>query len=203
MKNFVFDLGAVLLQWNPEAIASDFSGDQVEQALLLEQVFRHSDWLQMDRGALSEAEFIDRASTRTPWTRQRLADLLHRTKESLLPIRQTEQLLQRAHQCERQLYCLSNMSVEVYRHIKDKHAFFTRFNGIVISGQEKVAKPSREIFSILLERFALTPAETVFIDDSAANIDTARGLGIHAIQFTQTPACYRQIAGILEAAARE
>ena len=197
MKNFIFDLGAVLLHWHPQTIARNFTPDPALQARLLREVFNHSDWTDMDRGTLSEEDLIARAGRRLALPRERLEALLSQIRESLLPIEATEALLYRAGAAGKQLYCLSNMSVETYNYIKARLAFFTRFQGIVISAQEKMAKPDPAIFSLLLERFALLAGETVFIDDSPANVAAARGLGIHAIHFDGSDACYERIGALL------
>ncbi|TQV76059.1 HAD family phosphatase [Exilibacterium tricleocarpae] len=198
MKNIIFDLGAVLLQWDPQKIVGDFTADTTEQALLLAEAFGHSDWQDMDRGMLSEVDFIARLSQRCPvFSSTRLEHLLQQVRDSLLPIARTEALLHRAHAGSKRLYCLSNMSVENYAYLKDKLAFFERFDGIVISGHEQMAKPDSAIFTLLLERFSLSPRETVFIDDLAANVEAARDLGIRSIQFEQTDTCYADIEALL------
>jgi len=79
---------------------------------------------------------------------------------------------------------LSNMEPETFATRRTRFAFMDCFDGFVISGIEGVAKPDRRIFQILLRRYRLKPAATVFIDDSPANVDAARGLGLIAMRYT-------------------
>ena len=79
---------------------------------------------------------------------------------------------------------LSNMEPATFATRRTRFAFMDWFDGFVISGIEGVAKPDRRIFEILLHRYRLEPAATVFIDDSPANVDTARGLGLIAVRYT-------------------
>jgi putative hydrolase of the HAD superfamily len=89
------------------------------------------------------------------------------------------------------------MSAAVYSHLRLRHDFWDRFRGIVISGEIQLLKPEPEIFTHLLERFGLEARETVFIDDIPANVEGARGVGMHAIQFTDAADCERQLQPLL------
>ena len=84
------------------------------------------------------------------------------------------------------LYGLSNWSEEKFNVTRPKYDFFELFDGIVMSGVEKEIKPEPRLFEILIERYRLTPEETVFTDDSLPNIKTAEKLGFQAIHF-ETP----------------
>ena len=83
---------------------------------------------------------------------------------------------------------LSNWSAEMFPIARERFDFLAWFEGIVISGEVGVNKPDRRIFDHLVEQFDIEPERTVFIDDSPANIDAARGLGFRVIQFTDAPA---------------
>jgi 2-haloacid dehalogenase len=88
---------------------------------------------------------------------------------------------------------LSNMEPSTFAARRTRFAFMDWFDGFVISGVEGVAKPDRRIFQILLRRYRLEPATTVFIDDSAANVEAASGLGMIAVRYTSA----RQLRGQL------
>ncbi|WP_455365755.1 HAD family hydrolase [Kaarinaea lacus] len=198
MKNWVFDLGAVLLEWDPQTIVSTFTSDADLQALLIREVFQHPDWLAMDRGQLLETDAIPTAAKRTNLEHQDIHNLFDIVRESLTIVPGALDILEKARDNNRDLYCLSNMSRENYTYLKDKYAFFNYFHGIVISGLENTMKPEREIFQILLQRFALNPDETLFIDDRWENTQSAAALGISTITFTESAACYQQIHDYLE-----
>jgi 2-haloacid dehalogenase len=82
------------------------------------------------------------------------------------------------------LYALTNFSAETFPIAERRFDFLTWFNGIVVSGYEKLAKPDPRIFEILLKRYELIPADTLYIDDNALNIATAQTLGFNTIHFT-------------------
>jgi 2-haloacid dehalogenase len=86
------------------------------------------------------------------------------------------------------LVALSNWSAEMFPVALERFDFLAWFEGIVISGDVGVNKPDRRIFEHLTQRFGVAPQQTVFVDDSAANIDTARELGFCALQFTDATA---------------
>jgi HAD superfamily hydrolase (TIGR01509 family) len=197
VKNVVFDLGGVLLEWNPAKILGDFYADPALRRLLKESLFGHADWLALDRGTLSEAEVLARAEQRTGRPASELAALHAAMRESLHAKPDTVALLDRLHARGIPLYCLSNMSAAVYDHLRLRHDFWDRFRGIVISGHIRLVKPEPEIFTHLLERFGLEADETVFIDDMAANVEGARAVGMHAIQFHDAGDCARQLMPLL------
>ena len=91
---------------------------------------------------------------------------------------------------------LSNMEPATFATRRTRFAFMDWFDGFVISGIEGVAKPDRRIFEILLHRYRLEPAATVFIDDSPANVDAARGLGLIAVRYTSAGELRSQLGSL-------
>ena len=89
------------------------------------------------------------------------------------------------------------MSPENYAYLKQKYAFFDHFQGIVISGLENTIKPEKKIFQILLQRFALNPGETLFIDDRPENTRTAEEFGMAVVTFSVNAECYTKISHYL------
>jgi 2-haloacid dehalogenase len=82
------------------------------------------------------------------------------------------------------LYALTNWSAETFAITRGRFEFLEWFDGLMVSGEERITKPDPAIFQLLLDRFGLDPAATVFVDDSEANVAAARRLGIDAIRFT-------------------
>lgn len=193
MRNIVFDLGAVLLEWNPDAIIRQFTSHSHKQNKVRKEIFQHPDWLEMDRGQLSEDDAIGRAVARTGFSKNEIIDLFYIVKDSLTIIPDSLRVLEQASNKGLSLYCLSNMSPENYSYLKQKYDFFNYFHGIVISGLENTMKPEKEIYEILLQRFALNPNETLFIDDREENTRVAAGLGISTITFSPSPKCYSEL----------
>ena len=94
-----------------------------------------------------------------------------------------------------QLYCLTNWSHETFPIVKEVHArLFELFDGIVVSGEEKMVKPNPEIYNLLLGRYNLNASESVFIDDRQRNVDGANQVGIQGILFTGSNNLKEQLA---------
>ena len=95
------------------------------------------------------------------------------------------------------LYALSNISKAMFRHLELRYEFFGLFDGIVISAAINLMKPDPKIYEHLVERFSIRPDETVFIDDMPRNVESARRLGIAAIQFESVEQCSRELEALL------
>ena len=94
------------------------------------------------------------------------------------------------------VYALSNWSAETFPLARPRYPFLDWFDGIVISGEVRAAKPDRRIYEALLERHDLRPETVVFIDDVAENVAAAEALGIRSIRFTDAAALRRELAGL-------
>ncbi len=95
------------------------------------------------------------------------------------------------------LYGLSNMSSSIFAYLDGRHDFFKLFDGIVVSAAVKLLKPEPAIYEHLRDRFQLDFAESVFIDDMARNVESARRAGLRAIQFETTDQVRRELAPLL------
>ena len=95
----------------------------------------------------------------------------------------TGEVLKRLKAAGYNVYGLSNWSMETFPLVSDKYPIFKELMGMVVSGQENLIKPEPEIYHCLFERFSLEPSESVFVDDNADNVEGARKVGMHAIQF--------------------
>ncbi len=199
MRNIIFDLGGVILEWNSDLILERFYSDLDVRVAVKAGLFQHADWLQMDRGMLTESEVIPRVTKRTGRPAAELTELFDAVRTSLRPKPDTVALIERlAHSCV-PLYCLSNMPARTFAYLRERHAFWPRFRGIVISGEIKMMKPEREIFEYLLDRFDLDPAETVFVDDHQPNIEAAQAMGLHTVLFRDARQCELELQPLLAA----
>jgi putative hydrolase of the HAD superfamily len=199
MRNVIFDLGGVVLEWNPDAILEGYYTDPKERATMKAALFKHPDWLQMDRGTLSESEALTRLQQRTGRAVTELSGLFDAIRSSLRPKADTVALLKSLARRDVPLYCLSNMPASTFAYLREQHAFWNIFKGIVISGEIKMAKPEREIFEYLLRRYALVAADTVFVDDHAPNIQAAQTLGLHTVWFRDARQCALELERLLGA----
>ena len=193
VRNVVFDFGGVLVRWQPEAIIAGFYADEPLRTLVRDAVFRHPDWIDIDRGTLSESAAIERFAARMGRPVAEMRALMQHIKDSLTPLPDSIALLDELAQRGVPLYGLSNMSAPIFALLKSRHEHWDRFRGIVISGEIGLVKPEPEIFHHLAQRYDLVPAETVFIDDHLPNIECARRLGFRTIHFADAQRCRREL----------
>ena len=191
--NLVFDLGAVLIRWEPTLLVQqhfpEHAPDAQAAAELARALFAHADWLGFDGGLHSAEEVIARSATRLALPHDAVHALIMPMGEQLETIPETlallHQLRERRNDAQplRLLY-LSNMPAPYARALQRRHAFLQWFDGGIFSGDVQLTKPQPEIFQLLAARHALAPARTVFIDDMLVNVQAARALGWQAIHCT-------------------
>jgi putative hydrolase of the HAD superfamily len=198
VRNVIMDLGGVMLEWNPDQLLMRFEPDPVLRAQLRASIFGQ-DWQLFDRGRVTEPELIDRLELRTGHTRERLFEIVAAVRESLCEKPETVKLVRALRQRGFDIYCLSNMPGPIYEHLRRRHTFWDVFRGIVVSGEIQLLKPEPEIYLHLLERFGLQPAQSVFIDDLQANVDAAKGVGLHALRFQNANQCQQEFDVLLNA----
>lgn len=187
--NVVFDLGGVLLHWNPTEILKKCFPDEEKRALVKKEVFQHPDWVEMDRGTLLEHDAIPRFQQRTGCSLEELTTLMKATNDYLEVIPDTHEILKELSEHDVPLYCLSNMPGNKWDSLRARHAFFELFDGIVISGEVKLIKPDPAIFDHLAQRFQIEPQKSIFIDDHLPNIDSAAKLGFKTHHFKDPAGC--------------
>ena len=180
----VFDLGGVLIDWNPRYLYRQLFPDPGEMEDFLARICT-DDWhRQHDLGADITAS-CERLAALHPEYRDAIMAWAQRGEEMVAgQYDETVDVLCELKAAGLPCYALSNMEPGPYRIRCARFAFMTWFDGHVISGLERVAKPDRRIFEILLERYALAPETTVFVDDAPTNVAAARALGLNAVLFT-------------------
>ena len=193
MKSVVFDVGGVLLHWDPRLLYRRLVADPGELDWFLANVCT-TEWnLTLDAGRpFDEAcgelarSFPDHAELVHAWKRQDemvggevagVAQLVHGLRDRGVG-----------------LYLLTNMPADVFRTRRDRYAVLQQFHGAVVSGEEGVVKPARAIFDRLLERFGIDPTETLFVDDTERNVRAARELGFHAHRFVDAASLHAALA---------
>jgi putative hydrolase of the HAD superfamily len=197
VRNVIFDLGGVVFQWNVEDIVRRFYTDDALRNVAKQEIFKHPDWLEMDRGTLGEEEAIRRFQVRTQRPVAELQALMLAVRESLVPIEDTIELLHELAQSDVPLYCLSNMPAETFAHLRRRHSFLDVFRGTVISGEIRMIKPDPRIFEHIARRYRLTPAQTVFVDDNEPNTASADALGFKTVLFQGARQCREELRRLL------
>jgi len=197
-RNVIFDFGGVLLRWQPEAIVDAFYSDADLRASLSRNVFRHPDWIEMDRGSLAEDAAAHRFAARMNRPVEEMQTLLQLVKESLVPLPETIELVHQLAGRGVPLYGLSNMPGSTFAYLRGRYDHWKVFRGIVISGEIKLIKPDPAIFEYICREHRLEPAETLFIDDHSPNIEAAEKLGFHTILFRDAGRCARALQTFLD-----
>jgi 2-haloacid dehalogenase len=188
----VFDFGNVLIDWDPRYLYRKLlDGDEQAVERFLKEV-NFFEWnLQQDAGRPLHTAILELCD-RYPQHCDLIRAYDERYEESISgPIWPTVEILGELKAVGYPLYGLSNWPAEKWRQFSPKHAFFSWFDDIVISGEVGLAKPDPAIFHLLLERNSLVAAECLLIDDIEHNILAARELGFQAIQF-RSPQQLRQ-----------
>ena len=187
--NVVFDLGGVVFTWRPRHIIEHvFKNPEIHEKIRTE-IFAHPDWEKLDRGVLDNEEAIERGSMRTGLSRSEISRLMRYIPLSLTPIKDTVKLIHSVKRSGNQVFALSNMHLSSIEHIERKYSFWDLFDGVVISCRVRMVKPEEEIFKYLLDMYGLRVDETVFIDDTELNVNTALRLGFGAIKFDNPSQC--------------
>jgi putative hydrolase of the HAD superfamily len=194
--NLVFDMGGVVLRWDPAAIIAGVFDDQELRTRAHQGVFEHADWLELDRGTLDREDAIRRAAQRTGIAESEIRRLLYAVPPSLVAFPDTVALLYRLKAQGYPLYCLSNMHRASLEHIKRAHRFWDVFDGMVFSCELELCKPEPAIYSHLLKAFSLQAKDTLFMDDVQKNLDAAAKLGIRTLKFENAAQCERELRAL-------
>ena len=196
IQNVIFDLGGVLLTWKPDEILAEVFESCNLREVVKREVFRHPDWLALDRGDLDIEEAIRNFSHRTRCSITEIRRLMTIVGESLTPMPESFSLLEELLVHGFNLYCMSNMQMHYYHYLQQRYDFWHLFKGVVISAEVNMVKPEPEIFTFILEKYALMPGETVFIDDVEENIEQARKTGMRGIVFRNATQCREDLAAL-------
>lgn len=196
IKNIVFDFGGVLVDWNPRHLYKNHFRDTDEMEYFLQNICTEEWNIEQDRGrSLAEATF--ELQQKFP-EHSDLISLFYGKWEVMLKdeIPGTVALL---HQLKKKytLYGLTNWSAETIDIAYRRFAFFKEFEGIIVSGIEKLIKPDLRIFQLLLDRYSIQAKESIFIDDNLNNILAARELGFTAVHFLNPEQLETELAAIL------
>ncbi|MBW2360955.1 MAG: HAD family phosphatase [Deltaproteobacteria bacterium] len=194
VRALVFDLGGVVVDWDPRHLYRKlFPGDEPGMQHFLTHVCS-AEWNARQDAGRSFAEGIAELQARHPEHAGRIAAYWERWDEMLPgPIPGAPELLRELHAAAVPLYALSNWSAETWPRARGHFDFWECFEGVVISGEIRLAKPDPAIFRHLLESYAVDAATTLFIDDADANVEAARAVGLQALRFTSVPQLRREL----------
>ena len=196
----VFDLGGVLLDWNPRYLYRTVFDDEAEMERFLSEVCT-MEWHHAHDLGVPPEETVPPLDRSPPQYAEHIWAWPRRSEEMLAgPIDGSVEILRALKAAGVPVYALTNMETWTYPGRTERYPFLNWFDGTVVSGFEGVAKPDPRVFHVLLERYGLTPESTLFIDDSPTNVAAARRVGMQAIEF-ESPERLRECleeAGLLE-----
>jgi len=189
----VFDLGGVLVDWDPRYMYRQLFDDPDEMESFLAEVTT-AEWNAHQDAGRPWAEAIELLVAEHPQRRELIEAYRRRWPEMLAgEIPGTIDVLADLRAAGVRLLALSNWSAETFPVARERFEFLAWFEEIVISGEVGVNKPDRRIFEHLMEHFDIEPRATLFIDDSSANVEAAEELGFGAILFTDAGALRREL----------
>ena len=192
----VFDIGGVLLDWNPRHLYRRLFTDEAEMERFLGEVCSPTWHAPHDRGVPTAASCAELAS-RYPEFAEQIEAWSSRSEEMIGGVfTGTVEVLRAVRETGVPCYAVTNMEAETYPLRLQRFPFLSCFDGTIVSGREGVAKPEPAIFMRLLDRFGLTPGTTLMIDDMQENLDAAAVLGIQTLLFRSS----RRLQTDLEAA---
>lgn len=181
-KNIIFDIGNVLLSFNPRKYLEE-KGLEEKVEHIYKEVFQSKEWLDLDRGTLTEKEAIEIYISRNKDYEDYIRSVFDGWYNILTPIEDTIEILKTLKNNGYNLYYLSNFHHLAFEHVIKKYDFFNLFDGGVVSYEEKLIKPEKEIYDALINRYNLDPKESIFVDDTKINIEGSEKLDIKGILF--------------------
>lgn len=178
-----FDLGGVLIDWNPRYLYQQLFDDDAEMERFLAEVTTQ-EWNAAQDAGRPWSEAVEVLSAQFPDHRD-LIDAYHTRWPEMLgeAIHGTVAILDELRARGIRLYALSNWSAETFPVARERYPFLGWFDGIVISGEVGAAKPDVRIFQTLIDRHEIEPSETVFVDDNEPNVTAADAMGFIALRF--------------------
>ncbi|MDD4556562.1 MAG: HAD family phosphatase [Alphaproteobacteria bacterium] len=183
IKNVVFDVGRVLIAWNPYLLYREVFKTDEEVDAFFKKIDFYNWNLSMDAGK-SFAQGVAEKVAEFPMYEKEIR-LFDEGWEKTVPNALVEPVavLKKLKQAGYPVYALTNFSKEKFEKTLNRFDFFKCFDGIVVSAEEKMVKPDLAFFDLLCKRYHLKPEETLFIDDSEVNIEGAKVFGLQTILF--------------------
>lgn len=184
IRNIIFDFGGVLVDWNPAYLYKNLFKVEAEMQDFLTNICT-SDWNEQQDEGRTLREGTDYLIARYPEKATLIEAYYSRWEEMLAgPIEGTVNILQKLKNAGTYgLYGLTNWSTETFPIALARFDFFSLFDGILVSGAERIRKPNPAFYQLLLSRYNLLANECLFIDDNRRNTDAAIKLGIPSITF--------------------
>ena len=182
-KNIIFDMGNVLIEWNPQNIVAKFTDDKDKIDKITGALFEIPEWGKLDEGTVSEEEILNIAKSKLSEDYYEVLEEVFDNWHYCLPVVfETNTLVKELRKKGYKIYLLSN-ACQRFSIFKRDIPCLKYMDGGVISYQEKCCKPNKEIYQKLLDRYNLNPSECLFIDDLEANCNGAKNAGMDVYRY--------------------
>lgn len=196
INTIIFDLGNVLVDWNPMHVYRDYFDSEEKRNYFFENICTH-EWNEMQDEGRSIVDATQELVAKYPEWEPAIRDFYGRWTEMLKgPIPGTVEIFRELKESGKyRLYALTNWQAGLFDIALVRYQFLHWFDGRVVSGEEKMRKPFPEFYKLLLERYKINPSEALFIDDSLRNVKGAEAVGIKSILFTSPAQLKVDLAG--------
>jgi HAD superfamily hydrolase (TIGR01509 family) len=181
IRNIIFDLGNVLISWKPDEYLRLNGYDDSDRMIIMDQIVRSKEWLLLDNGDITIDEAAKRIAAKSSLKIPEILSVFDLRIRILFPLVRNTKILPELKKQGFRLYYLSNFPDDIFDEIQNNYELFRYFDGGIISARVKLSKPDPEIFRLLMEMYAIRPEESLFIDDIAANSDSAESVGISGV----------------------
>jgi len=192
IKNIIFDVGNVFVQWSPQDIVErcfNLQKGSDENRQRAETLFRCPLWMSLNRGELTQREAERAYQAEFGLTEEETTTLFFHVMDHLDLIEGTEKIACRLREAGYRIFALTDNVHEIVAYLKTRHRFWNVFEGAVVSAEIGMLKPAPAIFQHAIDKFCVLAEETAFFDDVEANVDGARSIGLEARVFTTPSRC--------------
>lgn len=183
IRNIVFDVGKVLMSYNPDAMMQKLGYQEETITAVNHAMFQNQLWNAFDRGCVSDQELLQTFISHNPTYEKQITEAFMTIPSAMHPYPYVQEWLSNLKQEGYRLYILSNYARKTFAETEQKMSFLPLMDGYVFSYQCGYIKPEAAIYQHLLEKYQLDPQECVFLDDRQENIDAAKKLGFAGILF--------------------
>jgi FMN phosphatase YigB (HAD superfamily) len=193
IKNIVFDLGNVLLSFQPAEFLERKNFPENIKNTILNDIFRSKEWALIDNGDINTEEAIDAISLKSSLKKAEIRLIFNLRKDLMYPLTENIKILPELKKRGFHLYYLSNFPLDIFEDVKSGYYFFNFFDGGCISSELKLSKPDVTIYKTFLEKYFLKPEESLFIDDIEINVRAAESIGMKGICALESQGLIKQI----------
>lgn len=185
-NTIIFDLGGVLIDWNPDNVYRTIFPNEEDMRWFYQNICT-SDWNEEQDAGRPLSEATELLVNKFPEHEDNIRAYYGRWEEMLKgPIHETVEVLRTLKEkTDHKLYALTNWSAETFPVALKRYEFLHWFHGRLVSGEEKTRKPYKEIYELLISRFNIDPSTAIYTDDNVRNLAPAKELGIHTIHFRE------------------